>query len=356
LNTQTHPVIDHRSQRDEAFWRIISRIKLINNLNQLQMRILALVPGGIGDQILFFPTLDDLKRNYPEADIDVIVEPRAKGAYRVCKSVHEVIAFDFRDRNGLADWGNLLGVIRDREYAIALSLGRSWGVGLLLWLTGVPARIGYGGSLGSRFLSNPVPLKTEQYAADMYHDLLKGLEINSPCPPLAVNVPKQDIQWAESEQKKLGIQETGYILIHGGSSRMAQSKGIDKIYPVKKWQQIVENIQQRQPNLPVVVVKGPEDEALVSALMQSSPDVKVTSPPDIGKLAAMIAGANLMLCTDSAPMHLTVAVGTYTIALFGPTDAKKLLPISDRCIALQSPTGKIADIPPAEVLEQIWRG
>ena len=69
------------------------------------MRILALVPGGIGDQILFFPTLDDLRAYYPEAEINVIVEPRAKGAYRVCKSVDEVLTFDFKDRNGLADFG-----------------------------------------------------------------------------------------------------------------------------------------------------------------------------------------------------------------------------------------------------------
>ncbi|HEY9875697.1 MAG TPA: glycosyltransferase family 9 protein [Candidatus Obscuribacterales bacterium] len=320
------------------------------------MRILALVPGGIGDQILFFPTLDDLKRYYPEAQIDVIVEPRAKGAYRVCKSVDAAIAFNFKDRNGLADWGNLLGVMRDREYDIALSLGRNSGVGLLLWLTGIPTRVGYDGSVGAKFLTNPVPLKTEQYAAYMYHDLLKGLDISSPCPDLAVNVPKPDIDWAEGEQKRLGIQEPGYILIHGGSSQMAQAKGIDKIYPVKKWQQIVEDIQQRQPNLPVVVVKGPEDEGFVSELAQLCPGIKVISPPDIGKLAATIAGANLMLCTDSAPMHLAVAVGTYVIALFGPTQAKKLLPPSDRCIGLQSPTGAIADIPPADVLEKIWRG
>ncbi len=319
------------------------------------MRILALVPGGIGDQVLFFPTLDDLRAYYPEAEIDVIVEPRAKGAYRVCKSVDTVLTFDFKDRNGMADFGNLLGIIRDREYDVALSLGRRWSVGLLLWMTGIPTRIGYKASAGSWFFTNPVPLKTEQYAAQMYHDLLQGLGINSPCPELAVSLPKQDIEWAEAEQKRLEIAETGYILIHGGSSRLAQSKGIDKIYPVKKWQQIVEDIQQKQPNLPIVMLQGPEDAEWIAAMMESRPNLKTTAPGDIGKLAAMIAGANLMMCTDSAPMHLSVAVGTYTIALFGPTEAKKLLPQSDRSMGLQSPTGWIADIKPEAVLEQVWR-
>ncbi|MFB6276626.1 MAG: glycosyltransferase family 9 protein [Halothece sp.] len=320
------------------------------------MRILALVPGGIGDQILFFPTLADLKNTYPEAKIDVLVEPRSKSAYRVCSYVNEVLLFDYKERNSLADYLNLLGIIRDREYEVALSLGRRWTVGFLLWLNGIPVRVGYE-SAGSLFLSNTVPLKTEQYAAHMYHDLLQGLNINTPCPPLQVNVPKSDIQWAEQEQQRLEVKDGSYIVIHGGSSQLAQSKGLDKIYPVEKWQQIIADIQSKQPDFPIVLVQGPEDENWVEQLLQANPNLKVTSPPDIGKLTAMIAGGSLMLCTDSAPMHLAIAVETYTIALFGPTDPKKLLPPDHwSCVGIQSPTGAIADIEVNSVLEQIWRG
>ena len=168
------------------------------------MRIVALVPGGIGDQILFFPTLDDLKRTYPNAQIDVVVEPRAKDAYRVSKSVHNTILFDFKGRNSLADLGNLLGAIREREYDVAIALGQRSTVGLLLWLTGIPNRIGYAGSAGEFFLTHAVPLKQNQYAAQMYHDLLKGLDINTPCPELALSVPEKDLSWAEGERQRLG--------------------------------------------------------------------------------------------------------------------------------------------------------
>ncbi|MGB3188796.1 MAG: glycosyltransferase family 9 protein [Limnoraphis sp.] len=320
------------------------------------MRILALVPGGIGDQVLFFPTLDDLKQAYPQARISVVVEPRAKGAYRVCKSVSEVLAYDFKDRNSLADWGNFLGIVREREFDLVLSLGKRWTVGLLLWLTGIPQRVGYAGSAGGMFLTQSVPLKTEQYAAEMYHDLLQGLDLSLPFSGLAINVPKSDISWAETQQQQLGIKDSGYILIHGGSSLLAQQLGIDKIYPVEKWQKVIQDMQQQQPNIPVVVVKGPEDADWVNQLTQSCRDVKVTTPGDIGKLAAMIAAANLMVCTDSAPMHLAVAVGTYTIALFGPTDPEKLLPKTDRVIGVKSPTGKIADLSPEEILKKVWGG
>ena len=321
------------------------------------MRILTLVPGGIGDQILFFPTLETLKEKYPKSKIDVIVEPRSKGAYRVCPWVNEVLLFDYKDRNGLADYLNLLGIIRDREYDIAITLGRRWAVGLLLWLNGINTRVGYQ-SEKSWFITNPVPLKEEQYAADMYHDLLKGLEINVPTPPLKVVVPKEDINWAITEGKRLDLGDKGYIIIHGGSSALAQKQGINKIYPVYKWQKVIDDLQQKQPELPIVLVQGPEDSKWVKELLENRPYLKVTSPSDIGKLAAMIAGANLMLCTDSGPMHLSVAVGTFTIALFGPTQVSKLLPPGqqERYRGIQSPTGNISDIQPETLLQQIWRG
>ncbi|MBN3870670.1 glycosyltransferase family 9 protein [Nostoc sp. JL33] len=318
------------------------------------MRVVALVPSGIGDQILFFPTLDDLKRHYPNAQIDVVVEPRSKAAYQVSKSVHEVLAFDFKDRNSLADWGNLVGTIRDREYDVAIAVKQNWLVALLLWLTGIPIRIGYQGK-GSAFLTHAVPFKPSQYAAELYHDLLQPLGIKTPVPELAVNVPKPDIEWAQKEQKRLGVHETGYILIDGGSGQLSQAKEPDKIYPVEKWQQIIQNFQQKQPDLPVVVIKGLDDEQFVRSL-ESSSDIKVTAPDDIGKLTAIIAGANLMLSTDTAALQLSVAVQTYTIALFGPSVPAKLLPKNDKFLAIESPTGKTADISPNAVLEKIWAG
>jgi ADP-heptose:LPS heptosyltransferase len=317
------------------------------------MRIIALVPGGIGDQVLFFPTLDDLKRVYPDAVIDVVVEPRSRDAYRVSKSVRETIPFDFKARNSLADFGNLLGTIRDREYDIAITLGQRWSVALLLWVTGIPTRVGYAGG-GDNLLTATVPLKRDQYAAAMYHDLLKGVGITDPCPEVAVRVPAKDLDWAEGERQRLGA--SGYVLIHGGSSTLAKQKGIDKIYPVESWNGIIRDFQQKQPELPIVVVQGPDDGEFVAALVQANPQVKVTMPEDVGKLTAMIAGANLMLCTDSAPMHLAVAVQTYTLALFGPTDPRKLLPDSPRFVGIKSLTSKMSDISPNTVMEKVWGG
>ncbi|WP_414549695.1 glycosyltransferase family 9 protein [Anabaena sp. CCY 0017] len=319
------------------------------------MRVVALVPGGIGDQILFFPTLDDLKRSYPNAQLDVVVEPRSKAAYRVSKSVNDVLTFDYKDRNSLADWSNLVGTIRDREYDAVITVGQSWLMGLLLWLMGIPTRVGYKGK-GAGFLTDSVPFQPNKYVAAVYHDLLQPFGIKTPCPELAVNILKPDIQWSQNEQKRLGVNETGYILINAGSSEVSLT-ALDKLYPLKSWQQIIQECQQKQPDLPVVVIQGSENEQIRrSSLLERTPGIKVTSPDNIGKLAAMIGGASLMLSTDDPLLHLSVAVQTYTIALFGPTDPAKVLPKSDKFLPIISPTGQMADISPQTVLDKIWGG
>ncbi len=316
------------------------------------MRILALVPGGIGDQLLFFPTMESLKQQYSNATIDVIVEPRAKPAYRVCPHVNEILLFDFKDRNGLADYLNLLGIIRDREYEAALSVGKNWTVGLLLWLNGIPKRVGYQ-TQTSYFFTDLVPQKLQQYTAYFYHDLVQSFGIQTACPPLKIAVPKEDIQWAEAEQKRLDLQENGYILIDGGSSKL------EEIYPVKQWQKVVDNIQDQQPNLSIVLLQGLDNLEWVAEMRANHANLKIVQADNVGKLAAIIAGANLMLCTDDNPlfMQLAVAVGTYAIVLFGSSEIEKLLPPNQtRFIGIQAPTQNIADIQPEMILEQVWRG
>jgi len=307
------------------------------------MRILALVPGGISEQLLFFPTLASLKSQYPKAAIDVIVEPRSKSAYRVCPQVQEVLVFDFRDRTGLADYLNLLGIIRDREYEASLSTDSRWSTELLLWLNGIPLRVGYQTG-ASWFLSQTVPYQPHQYTAHFYHDLVQGFGINNPCPPLQIAVPKEDILWAEQEQQRLGLANSRYIVIPAAPS-----------YPTPLWLRIIADIQKRQSDLGIVLVSGPGDEAWVKAIQKEQVNLQVSRPGDVGKLAALIAGANLMLCTEGAALYLAIAVGTYTIVLASNRQVGQRLPSQlSQGVILTAPTGSLDQISPDKILQQVW--
>lgn len=303
------------------------------------MHILALVPGGISDQILFFPTLETLKHRYPNAAIDVVTHPQAVGAYRVAPTVRKAIPFNFRDRNSLADWSNLLGVIREQEYELVLTAQGGWAVGVLLWLSGIPERIGFANQ-GTGFLTQSIGEKSNQYLAQRYHDLLQGIGVSQPCPEIKVTIPRKELDWAEKEQQRLGI-GNGYLLV--------DASGGD--YPSRSWSLILKNIQEQQPDLPIVLIQPEVATDLPAALQDAGISFKTLIPEEPAKLSALIAGANLVLCTEGDTLQLAVAVQTFTVALLGATKIERYLPQSDRFVGLQSTTSSMKDISPQQVLD-----
>jgi ADP-heptose:LPS heptosyltransferase len=308
-----------------------------------------LVPGGTGDQLLFFPTLDTLKQQYPNAEIDVVVEPRAMAAYRVCQSVNRVLKFDFKDRNSLADFGNLLGTIRDREYDAAIISQPSLSVNILLWLSGIPKRISFAGQ-GDFLLTDIITADPEEYAAVQKHNLLMAINIQKLCPPIKVTLPKIDLDWAASEQKRLDIQKSGFILLNCGAYAN---------YPADSWATIALDMQTKLPNLPIVAIDSVNNADLLKNLTAKVPNLLITSPTDIGKLTAFIASANLFICAEGDAMQLGVAVGTALVAILGANaTAGASLPIAEKRIKyVQAIAGQpLNEISPQTVLAKIWEG
>ncbi|BBC24762.1 glycosyltransferase family 9 protein [Pseudanabaena sp. ABRG5-3] len=313
------------------------------------MRILALVPGGTGDQLLFFPTLDTLKQQYPNAEIDVVVEPRAIATYRISQVANRVLKFDFNDRNSLADFGNLLGTIRDREYDAAILSKPSFSINTLLWLSGIPKRISFAGA-GDFLLTDIIPTDPQEYLAAQNHSLLIALNNQQSCPPIKVNLPKNDLDWAAGEQKRLGIHQSGFILLNCGAYAN---------YPADSWATIARDIQSKLPNLPIVAIDSVNNADLLKQLTTKVPNILITSPTDIGKLTAMIASANLFICAEGDAMQLGVAVGTALVAILGAnTSAATFLPIQEKRVKyVQASNGQsLKDISPKIVLAKIWEG
>ncbi|MEM9767988.1 MAG: glycosyltransferase family 9 protein [Cyanobacteria bacterium P01_D01_bin.71] len=318
------------------------------------MEVLALVPGGISEQFLFFPTLEHFKQSLPKAEISVVVEPTAAAAYRVSKAVQSTIPYSFGSNNSPADWANLLGIVRDREYEMVLTATQDWAIALMLWLSGIPTRIGYQNPANNLFLTATVPSKAQQYTAFRYHDLLEPLELSGPCPDIAINVPQGDIGWVQSQLQTQEIGDQGYVLIYPGP---AEGQPNDT-YSDDNWIAISQDFQRRQPGLPLVLLQQPQTATKVKAVAQNVPGIKVIRPDNLGQTAALVAGANLLLATDSYISGLGVALSVFTLTLFGDNrPGDRFPPVNDaeqRFLAITSETGRVNDIAVETVLAKVW--
>lgn len=312
------------------------------------MRVLALVPGGISDQLQFFPTLTTIKETYPSAKITVVVEPSAKSAYRVSKAVSELIPFEYRQQNSPADWANLLGIIRDREFELVLCASDRWEEAVLLWLSGIPTRIGYSSSTVPWLYSNTVKADTQQYPTGQYQALLQGLALSAKPALIGLNVPEGDITWADAQRQSLGVSDSGYVVMYPGLTTQADG------YPVDSWMTIIDDFQEKQPQLPIVVIKTVDSKDTVTSLGRQR-SLKTVEATNLGQVASILAGADLVISPDSYVSQVAMALQVFTLVL--QTKLSKVLPPATgevRILGVQSSTDKLADLKPGDVLQKVW--
>ncbi|MBT9313084.1 glycosyltransferase family 9 protein [Leptothoe kymatousa] len=313
------------------------------------MHVLALVPGGISEQLQFFPTLTTIKQNYPNSEISVVVEPGSKSAYRVSKAVSEVIPFDYRGQNSPADWANLLGILRDREFELALCASDRWEEGVLLWLSGIPTRIGYSSTKIPWLYTTTVTADT-QYPVGQYQALLQGLAKSSPVAPMQLNVPEGDLAWADEQRQGMGLAGSGYVILYPGLNDQADG------YPLESWLTIIEDFQSKQPQLPIVLLETVDSKDALAA-MGRQPTLKTIAATNLGQVAAVLAGADLIISPDSYVSQVAVALQVFTLVL--QTTLSQALPPADgemRALGVKSATAKLADIAPGDVLQKVWGG
>ena len=60
--------------------------------------------------------------------------------------------------------------------------------------------------------------------------------------------------------------------------------------------------------------------------------------------------SDLVLCNDTGVMHVSVAAGARTLAVFGPTDPKRWAPRSKSLHIVRGSDGNLAEITPDTVL------
>lgn len=310
-------------------------------------RLLAINFGGIGDEILFFPTLDTIRQTLPGWHISLLLEPRSRSAKELTESVDEVLLFDIKKRPLLvSDLMELLFLIKKGRFDAVVSSGSSPMVSALLFLSGIPLRVGYDSNSAARLLlSESVLLNRDVYAARMYQELAFGLarltngrtksstDIGSSSNTNSLPLVKVSAQ-AETRMNdlmdSLEIPDGATkIMIHPGTSRLATQKGILKSWPVDSWLELIKRLGEL-PNTYIVLAGGPDDQDVIRELQSkcSAPYLVSTfgKTKNLSDLAALMELCDLIVCVDSAPMHVGVGLNRPLVALFGPTDPAKLLP------------------------------
>ena len=281
--------------------------------------------GGLGDEILFLPALISLRKEYPNAKITLALEPRSKSIQQLTDVIDDVITVDIKGKNKYSEIFRLITKAIFGDYQMIISSGANPMISIIETMTFIPKRYGFNtGKLSELLLTKAIPLNKSQYAGAMYHDLVRPLtSYNTELPQISVQ-PEQKLP--------------NSILIHPGVSLMSKSKGCIKTITPKEWAMLIDRLVSYGKR--VILVGGPDDEECINEIKAYTQTNNYENYYGMTKnlvdLARLISSAEKFVCSDSAPLHIAVALGVKTYPIFGPTDDLKLVPRNENVIPLKA--------------------
>jgi heptosyltransferase-1 len=274
------------------------------------VKILIIKPSALGDIVQALPVLTGLKRQWPNAEIDWIVNDTLREILDGHPCLRRTILYPRKRWTGLhrlpeiRRWGKRLA---EERYDITIDLQGLLRSGLMTWAASSPRRIGLASAReGARAFYNEVVQDNALSASERYLTCLEHLGI-APQPhnfQLAPRVPRPD-----------GLEQP-YLALH------PYSRWRTKLWPWRYFQDLVDAMPGQRF---AVVGEGPWFPLNAPGRL-----LDLRGKLTIAQLVAVLDGAQAVLSTDSGPAHIAAALGRPTLVLFGATDWRRTKPAGQR--------------------------
>jgi len=291
--------------------------------------IIVFKQRNIGDVLLATPAIHALRCAWPSARIAVAVNSGTEAMVEGNPDIDRVIVFDrmARDAGGAGRWreeGRFLGAIRAWRPDLAVQLTEGDRGAILAFLSGARFRLGV--APGRRGLWGKGKLFTHlSPRPSLYrHAVLRDLDVVG-----AAGIPPADpglrFFFTEADRARIAALLAGAGITAGAPYAVVQpgSRWKFKCWTDEGNAGLTAHLARR--GLFPVLTSGPspEEVAQVERIRGLCPAsfTSLAGRLTFKELAALISEARLYVGVDSAPMHLAAAVGTSTVAIFGPTGA-----------------------------------
>ncbi len=268
----------------------------------------------LGDVILTLPLLDALRERFPRAELDYLCRPPSSDLLAGDARVDRV--FVVESGRDLRDGVSLVRRLRRRRYAVTIDLYANPRSAWLTWLAAAPVRIGGNRRGRRRLYTHPVDVPPEVRSALDFH--LQHLE------PLGVRVVARKPVWKPSPDEigeaRAFLNSRGTVMTGAGGPLVGVHPGGKwevKRWPVRRFAELIEMLQ-REWRARVVVLAGPGEAGHSRQLAASTGDGPLYLPElPIRRVGAILSLLDGMVVSDGGIMHLSVAVGTPTVGIFG---------------------------------------
>jgi lipopolysaccharide heptosyltransferase I len=283
-------------------------------------KILIIKLRAIGDVVLSTIVLKNLRSAYPDATIDFLTEKFCTGVVEDHSLLNKVIAFDkkysFLD-NDIKCFKSLtfLNNMRKKNYDLVFDFFGNPRSALITFFSNARHRVGYDFRIRKWMYNHIIISRANQiHEAEWHLDALKEMNIPIVSKNLSVAVTERDHRVADNfwQQYQPGQNKVVALNFSGGWP--------SKRWPLNRFKILARKLVERHA-CEILIVWGP-GEKKEAQLLQDQISRRTTIIPEtnLKELAAILSRVDLMITTDSGPMHIAAAMHTPCVALFGPTN------------------------------------
>lgn len=285
-------------------------------------KILIIKLRGIGDVILSTVVFDNLRKDFPNSQIDFLTEKPSKNALQDLKMIDNILIFDRK-----STWNRFKQIfeIRRKKYNLVLDFFSNPSTALITFFSGALYRAGFPYE-GRKYAYNIFgPKERDQFhAAQLHIEFLKRIGLSSDSLELYFGLSDSDKTFSYNY---LSSNTSNDKLVVG----ISPSGGWDskKCDPVK-FAEIADNIAEKY-DAQILLLWGPDDKEDALQIHKMMKHKSILAPDtDIKKMAALLSGCDFVAANDSGPMHICTAVGTPVLSLHGPTNPYLQGPFGDK--------------------------
>jgi lipopolysaccharide heptosyltransferase I len=275
-------------------------------------RILIVRLGSLGDLVHTLPAVAALRRRFPQATIDWLVDAPHRAFLELVPIVSSLIVLPGRTA---AAWLETRRTLRARDYDVALDFQGLLKSAALARLSGAKRVLGFERSALREGAA--APLYTERVPVDdSRHVIQKNLQLAASLigdTPVPLEFPILAPASLVIDRFLSGIAGP-FALINPGAAWP------NKRWPPDRLAAMARQLRDRHA-MSSVILWGPGEEESAQAIVDAAAGAARLAPQTaLPDLVALARHARLMVSGDTGPLHIASALGVPTVSLFGPTN------------------------------------
>jgi ADP-heptose:LPS heptosyltransferase/GT2 family glycosyltransferase len=277
--------------------------------------------GYLGDLVLLRSLIAGLRRKRPEARVILVTTPAGEELYRDDPEAPELVVV-----------GRTAGSVRTDTRAIQSAVGRDRRVVFLVAyfhkahpslvyslkqarVVAFSDEVGFQRQWYYDRADRLITKRADRHEIENLACLFAEAGFEGEIPHVPFHLSEGEKQETARELGARGLTPRGYVVLAPGTGQPW------KLWREERWAELARRIEA-ELGWPVVLT-GPGSEAgLLNRIRELVPACQIWSY-GLLELIALLENARLLICCDNGAKHLAVAVGTPSLALFGPTDERQ---------------------------------